>query len=264
MKEILRIYGGYFKSQNKIGDRKFSSPRVTDCYEIEFFDADYFYTVIDGEKYPLKQNTLIISKPNQERYSKLHFNCRYFHVYLSDGEIKDFFDNCKTLYLVSDGKEYIKLFDRLSRLCVSAGRNYYKIKSELYALIDRLTKDAMLTSQSSNPKASVSRNAVIKSAKYIEENFAFDIKLEDIAKSVYLHPNYFFKLFKKYLGVSPTKYLLEVRIEHAKYLLMTTELSISEIADKCGFASQTYFSYVFKNSVGKSPTEYLLYYQKNL
>ncbi len=264
MKEIISIYGGYFNSHNIIGDRKISSPRVTDRYEIEFFDDDYFYTVIGGVKYPLKQNTLIISKPKQERYSKLHFNCRYFHVELSDGELKDFFDNCQTCIQVLDGEAYSNLFDRLSSLCVSIGKNYYKIKSELYSLVDKISKDALFLHNKNTPKSSVSRNAVINSAKYIEENFSVDIKLEDIAKSVYLHPNYFLKLFKKYFGVSPTKYLMDVRIERAKYLLVTTENSVSEIAKQCGFGSQTYFSYAFKKNVGKSPSAYLANYKKTL
>ena len=264
MKEIERIYGGYFNSSKRMNNKKYSTARITDCYELEFFDSDYFYTVIDDVKYPLKQNTIIIAKPNQKRYSKLHFCCKYFHIYLTDGELKEFFDNCQTLFVISNPEEYSKLFNRLARFSISADRNYYKIKSELYSLIDKLSKDGVLSSISKTSKANNSKNAVIDACKFIEENFNQDIKLKDIADSVYLHPNYFLKLFKKYYGVSPSEYLNEVRIEHAKYMLTSTEDSVSQIALSCGFGSQTYFSSVFKKQTGQSPTEYLLHYNKNI
>ncbi len=261
MKEIKRIYGGYFNSANKIANKKMSSPRISDYFEIEFFDSDYFYTVIDGVKYPLKENSIIIAKPNQERYSKLHFCCKYFHIELEKGELKDFFDNAKTFFSLSNPKDYEEIFNQIALLSVAFEKNYYKIKSLLYSLVDKLSKEVF---HGENSKKSQSvKNAIIKASKFIEENFSEDITLKDIANHVYLHPNYFLKIFKKYYGVSPNEYLNEIRIERAKYMLMATEKSVSEIALTCGFGSQTYFSSVFKKQTGSTPSQFIKYYKKN-
>lgn len=261
MKEIKQIYGGYFQSTNKITNKKFSNKRITECYEIEFFDDDYFYTVINEKRLKLNSNTVIVAKPGEERYSKLHFCCYYFHLYLGDGEIKDFFDNTKPLIFVSNPEEYKTLFKKIARLSLAPNKNYYKIKAELYNFMDMLSKDVTFSKMNSNKALSVGRTAVYETAKFIENNFNLDIKLSDIAARVYMHPNYFLNLFKKYFGVSPTQYLTDTRIDNAKYLMLNTYDSVSEIASKCGFGSQTYFSFVFKKQTGKSPSEFILEYR---
>ena len=57
-------------------------------------------------------------------------------------------------------------------------------------------------------------------------------------------------------GISPINYLLEKRIEEAKYLLKTTNLSVNEIGRIVGFSSQSYFAQSFKRALGKTPLEF--------
>ncbi len=64
-----------------------------------------------------------------------------------------------------------------------------------------------------------------------------------------MNPDYFRKLFKKEMGVSPLKYLTQIRISHAKRLLrlkQRSDMSIQEIAWLSGFQDSLYFSRVFK------------------
>ncbi len=210
----------------------------------------------------LRRNTVIIAKPNDERYSKLHFCCYYCHLTVNDGEIKNFFDTVKHSVTINNPDECKRLFKNLSRLSLNTEKNYYKIKAEIYNLIDILSKDTTFSLSTAKAESDNGRTAVYEAAKYIENNFNLDIKLSDIAARVYMHPNYFLKLFKKYFGVSPTQYLTDTRIDYAKYIMLNTNDSVSEISLKCGFGSQTYFSFVFKKQTGKSPTEYISNYQK--
>jgi AraC-like DNA-binding protein len=59
--------------------------------------------------------------------------------------------------------------------------------------------------------------------------------------------------FKKYNGIAPGQYLLQLRIQSAKRLLVNASMTVKEIAFATGFESQFYFSKMFKKHVGTSP-----------
>lgn len=93
--------------------------------------------------------------------------------------------------------------------------------------------------------------------QYIEENFAKNINFNIISQSLNYNPNYLSKLFTQYFGESPTKYLIDLRINKAKYLLRNYKnLSIKQISEAVGYSDQCYFSRVFKNITGQSPLTY--------
>ncbi len=70
--------------------------------------------------------------------------------------------------------------------------------------------------------------------------------------------DYIRALFKKRYGMPPLKFLAKLRIEYACFLMDTyKELSLSEIAEQCGYDDYVYFSKTFKVHVGMSPREYL-------
>lgn len=92
---------------------------------------------------------------------------------------------------------------------------------------------------------------------YIDINFKnSDLTNEKIAKSANISAVYMQKEFKKYLNISPHKYLCEIRIKRAKLLLSTTNYSVTEVAYMIGFSSVYDFSRTFKKSTGLSPFNY--------
>jgi AraC-type DNA-binding domain-containing proteins len=91
---------------------------------------------------------------------------------------------------------------------------------------------------------------------YIENNISKDITIEELSKLLYLHPNYFIRLFKKHMGSSPKQYINRVRLEKACQLLSSTNIPIKEIALENGFKDLFYFSKNIKSHTGLSPTEY--------
>lgn len=101
------------------------------------------------------------------------------------------------------------------------------------------------------------KNSVVDEAKYyLDINYAEKIRLQDVAKSLGIHPNYLTKIFHEKYGVSQKQYLLNLKLKKARRLLTTTELSISVIAGSLGFDDQLAFSKIFKKGVGVSPSEY--------
>ncbi len=94
-----------------------------------------------------------------------------------------------------------------------------------------------------------------KTRQYIHENYFEEFDLKILADNNNIGYSYFRKMFKKFTGLSPGQYLLQIRITKARDLLITTEKSVKDIAFETGFNSIYYFSRLFKEKYGKTPTE---------
>jgi AraC family transcriptional regulator len=92
--------------------------------------------------------------------------------------------------------------------------------------------------------------------EYIDRNLRDRLTLAEIAAGLDLNPQYFARVFKKAVGQSPHQYILEKRVEHAKALLKTTDLSLVEIASQVGIATQSHFTTVFHRATGMTPREF--------
>jgi two-component system response regulator YesN len=95
-----------------------------------------------------------------------------------------------------------------------------------------------------------------KIKSFIAENYSENIKLQDLADIVYLHPNYLSGHFKKLTGQNFKDYLTCIRMDEAEKLFLSSDLKIYEIAEKVGFTDYRHFSEVFKKKFGVSPRDY--------
>jgi AraC family transcriptional regulator, regulatory protein of adaptative response / methylated-DNA-[protein]-cysteine methyltransferase len=94
-----------------------------------------------------------------------------------------------------------------------------------------------------------------KAIYYIKENFQQQPELEDVAKSVYLSPYHFQRVFKEWAGVSPKKFLQYISVEHAKNLLKQN-LSVSDATYETGLSSPGRLHDLFITIEGMTPGEY--------
>jgi len=99
-------------------------------------------------------------------------------------------------------------------------------------------------------------DVIFKSINYIKSNYMRKLALEDVAKSVYLSPAYFSRVFKQETGHNFSNYLNKVRIDESKKLLTNAKVNISDISGMVGYEDQSYFSKVFKKLTGVSPLKY--------
>lgn len=91
---------------------------------------------------------------------------------------------------------------------------------------------------------------------YIELHAEQELKLGFLAKQVGYSEYYLSRKFKKEMGVSISSYIKLVRVEHAKMMLVSSGLPISQIADSLHFASSSHFSESFREITGKTPQQY--------
>ena len=91
---------------------------------------------------------------------------------------------------------------------------------------------------------------------YISDHYSEDFSLTDLADVVGVTPQHLCRLFRDALNMRPTDYLLGRRLDEAKRLIRNSDMSLSEISQKCGFNDPSYFSTVFKKHEGCSPAVY--------
>ena len=92
--------------------------------------------------------------------------------------------------------------------------------------------------------------------QYIEENVHNRIKVSEIAKVVFLSPEYLSVKFHQTVGETIPSYINRVKIEKAKELLVLSDMPIGEISEYLAFSSQSYFQNIFKKYCGITPKEY--------
>ena len=90
---------------------------------------------------------------------------------------------------------------------------------------------------------------------YLKEHFCEPFDLEKLLELCHLSHAHFFRTFKKLTGVTPKNYQMDLRIEAAQKLLLTTKLSVLEIGERIGWPDQFHFSRIFKSRTGYSPQQ---------
>ncbi|GGD51723.1 helix-turn-helix domain-containing protein [Paenibacillus nasutitermitis] len=89
----------------------------------------------------------------------------------------------------------------------------------------------------------------------LRERYNEPISVDEAARMVNLSPNYFCKVFKQVTGKTLIEYLHLLRVQEAERLLLDTDASVTEIADKVGFSNMTYFGRVFKKIKDSTPSD---------
>ena len=106
------------------------------------------------------------------------------------------------------------------------------------------------------PHPPISNKLVLAAQGYLKRHLDEPIHIPDLVKHIGLGQSRLFHLFKSATGLTPTDYLLRLRIERAKELLARPAQSVTEIALATGFSSGQYFSDVFRKYAGQTPREY--------
>ena len=102
---------------------------------------------------------------------------------------------------------------------------------------------------------SLTPDAVIKAQHHIEAHLSEPIKLSDIAKAASVTPQHLVKLFNQHLRITPMRYVWNARLRRGVELLMQSGLTVSEVAEQCGFQTPFHFSRLVKQHYHMSPKE---------
>ena len=149
----------------------------------------------------------------------------------------------------------------LFKLCHYSSREHWfewnRIVRNGLSLIIMLSLQSMLVSDEKDKKESIVD--IVKN--YVEQHFAENITLTEICEKNFYSVSYVSRKFKEATDCSFEQYLRQIRINKAGEMLLDTSISVSDIAEKCGYASVRTFSKAFMLVTGKTPLEFRKIYK---
>ena len=143
------------------------------------------------------------------------------------------------------------LFEKLASISRTDSSTDFGSMSVFYELLSRLDEH----SKKKNEKQIPDKIARAK-ARIERRYFDSSLSIESLADELKISTSYLRREFSRAYGLSPVAFLTSARISHAKNMLESGFLSISEIAEQSGFSSTSYFIQVFHKTVGLSPDKY--------
>ena len=163
--------------------------------------------------------------------------------------------NCEIIILTAYGTfEY-------ARKALDFGVTGYLLKpineAELKDLINKAIYNINQNSKQPDHINAVNYSLPVRLAcEYIEKNFQENINLNKISNYVSLSKNYFCNIFKKETGITIWDYLIKIRMEEAKQMLLDTGLKTYEVSERVGYDDPSYFGRLFKKYTGFTPIEF--------
>lgn len=172
-------------------------------------------------------------------------------------EILDNLSRSGKVVLVKNGKQRLEaLLERmLEENNLPDEFSYDFLVLQAMTLLLHIQRDGIFVYEQINYKEGIS-NDIEDALRYIAQNFAQPLTLDEVADNVGLSPTYLSKKFKKVTGVTFKEYMNYIRIHQACQMLITTDDTITTIATNCGFNSSNYFKDCFRRINGLSPRSF--------
>ncbi len=246
-----------------------------DCNQLLLIQEGSAKIIIEGKHYIATEGSLVlISRFEQHSIIPLTSNYNRYILRISSSTISH--DETENLLFsvlinrpenfchvikISNLHEYTQIFDRIIRE-INEKKVFcdYVLDKLLYSFLAILYR---------NHNSLFSENAerhieiITKIKNDFSKNYSENYSLDSLAAKYHLSPSYLSHIFKSSTGMSLMNYLLDCRIVSAKKLLATTNMSISEIVELCGFSDHSNFSRKFKEKIGTTPLVFRKTYKDN-
>ncbi len=237
---------------------------------------------LDGKKFTVGPEHLILIQSNETHHIKLaEGTCVYFGVKFDPSILhstKQTVSELKTLipFNISSSVEQ-RIFKRNDLSCdvrsilesaVNEGQKRefgftLAIRSRIIEIVLAIIREWHRQGIIKDDEIPTGLAETIQQAQnYIKQNFV-DVNEVEIAKKCNMSYSYFSRSFKKFMGVSFSEYVNHTRINEAQKLLISSDKSVSEIAQALGFSSASHFIRTFKNCKGCTPNQFKKVYYKS-
>jgi len=221
-------------------------PHQHNCYELVYYYEGMGKSDLNSGTVNFSANTFSIYTPkmqhNEYHFEKTSVFCIGFFLLNSTINIRsgNYADNDHIVQF---------LIEKIKQEAVLKQIHYRDVinihLSEIIYRIDRMVNEKQYT---------YDEFYIIK--KYIEENLDYSIDIDILSKMSGYSYHYFRHKFKEQTKISPKQYILNRRIEYAQNLLLNSPISITNIAQICGFNCSSQFNSAFKKRIKMTPTEY--------
>ncbi|NGT12168.1 AraC family transcriptional regulator [Clostridium perfringens] len=229
---------------------------------IHYVTKGYGTFKFNGKVYKLKQGDIfILLKGMQVEYvASIDDPWEYYWIGFSGSNANEYLNRTSiTNSCVANCEENSKIPQIILNMC-EISKTYNPSKSDdilllkelyslLYALIEEFPKPFEY-------KDKELHTYIQDALNFINSNYMHSITVQEIADYVNLSRSYLYKMFIKNLGISPQRYLINLRMYKATLLLKSTKLPIGEVASSVGYSDSLLFSKTFSKHFSMSPLNY--------
>lgn len=229
---------------------------------IHYVTKGYGTFKFNGKVYNLKQGDIfILLKGMQVEYvASIDDPWEYYWIGFSGSNANEYLNRTSiTNSCVANCKENSKIPQIILNMC-EISKTYNPSSSDdilllkelyslLYALIEEFPKPFEY-------KDKELHTYIQDALNFINSNYMHSITVQEIADYVNLSRSYLYKMFIKNLGISPQRYLINLRMYKATLLLKSTKLPIGEVASSVGYSDSLLFSKTFSKHFSMSPLNY--------
>lgn len=236
----------------KYPDQSLSRPRIVNCYELELFLESDGILYLNDTAYERKRGAILLAKPGDKRQSSLHFSAVFLHFGCNDPDVKELLQQIHGFHPDLDYDTFAPTLLDICETALSFEPDCDLLSgSRLISFLCDIKKQSVSLMGTSEH---VSNTSIVSEAvEFMKQNYMLPLTVEKLADYCCLSTSYFHKIFWETAHITPNNYLLNIRLSHARSMLASSKLPISEIASKCGFNSQAYFSDCFKRKFHISP-----------
>lgn len=242
----------YFKPENG---------RILDEFQLLYFTKGHgTFKSKEYKKTSIEEGMVLLSFPNQWHTYTPELKTGWDQYWIGfKGNIasnlvkKHFFNSANMIFKIGYVEELINLYNLAINAAYEENSSFQQYMSgimmHMLGLIHYSRKNNLFVDQEII-------NKINKAKVLMREYPRVVLKPEEIAANVNMSYSWFRKMFKKFTGLSPVQYQLQIKVQKAKEYLTASSMSIKEISDSLEFDSVNYFSSFFKNRTKEGPAEF--------
>ncbi len=222
-------------------------------YHFLFVSKGHCKALLCGEIVDIYEGEMLIYYPAEQQWYSFErgVECESYWVHFTGTEAANLLNEagvcahqCK---LTLQKEKLTELFGKMLREYAIDGSSL-RARSYLLQIFAELNGNNAENSQKTKQISEVMR--------LMHESYTKNLSMDFYAKACHLSTDRFAHIFKEYAGISPGRYILNIRLRQVKYLLEYSDLTVSQIAGAAGFNDALYLSRIFKQKVGMSPKEW--------
>jgi len=236
------------------------------CYMIDINTKGLAKYHINGEDVFFPPGSIYLKKPSDEveQDTKCYYECYSISFQIQKKEDGKILDSCENFCFLDKIPTYTEpeFFPQLVKLAMEfPNKGFEPLSEEELLKQEILFRKLLLMLYPLSQKKEKEENhyhhpAVKKAIAFFFANADTPLTMKEVADYVGISEKYFQQLFKKLIGKTPNEYFLDIRLQIACRKLLTTNMTISEIAYESGFYNSNYFASVFKKRYHQTPSQF--------
>lgn len=229
-------------------------------YHLLYIAEGSCYVIENNVEIVVPAGSVIIYLPKERQEYKFHsgINSTSYFIHFTGTACTELLEKFnlvnERIYFVGKSTQIENAFNQLiDEFRLKLPFYEYQCHSHLLVILSLITRRIAYAQNKTELR---SKKIIEESCRYMYTNYSKNLPISEYAKMCNFSESRFSHLFKQHTGLSPSQYILNIKIQRAKELLENTDISLLQISEIIGMQNQNYFSRIFKKHTKMSPLKY--------